>query len=162
MWEHLSKGDLPIESRANSLEDALSVPEGILPSHLVDSQDCAKGHLLKEDIERMVNEAEKYKTEDEATASHIQTKNGLESYAYNLHNSLTDSATADEFALEDKETLELSRPSSFEGGIRGKVEELEAIANPIMQKLNAAPGGVLGSAAPGDASEGGHSVEEVD
>ena len=33
-----------------------------------------KGHLLKEEIERMVNEAEKYKAEDEAATSCIQSR----------------------------------------------------------------------------------------
>jgi L1 cell adhesion molecule like protein len=37
-----------------------------------------KGRLSKEDIERMVNDAEKYKAEDEAAAAKVQAKNGLE------------------------------------------------------------------------------------
>merc|ERR1712113_991371 len=45
-----------------------------------------KGRLSKEDIERMLAEAEKYKEEDEAEAARIQAKNGLESYAYSLKN----------------------------------------------------------------------------
>ncbi|KAM9920619.1 hypothetical protein OXX80_012393, partial [Metschnikowia pulcherrima] len=36
-----------------------------------------KGRLSKEDIERMVSEAEKYKDEDEKEASRVQAKNGL-------------------------------------------------------------------------------------
>jgi len=40
-----------------------------------------KGRLSKEDIERMLSEAEKYKEEDEAESSRISAKNGLESYA---------------------------------------------------------------------------------
>merc|ERR1712000_645313 len=47
-----------------------------------------KGRLSKEDIERMLAEAEKYKAEDEAEAARIGAKNGLESYAYSLNNSL--------------------------------------------------------------------------
>ncbi|KAI8446343.1 heat shock protein 70kD, peptide-binding domain-containing protein [Phakopsora pachyrhizi] len=37
---------------------------------------------------RMVNEAKKYKAEDEAAALRIQVKNGLESYSCNLRNSI--------------------------------------------------------------------------
>merc|ERR1711937_1101475 len=37
-----------------------------------------KGRLSSEEVERMVAEAEKYKAEDEANASRIQAKNGLE------------------------------------------------------------------------------------
>jgi len=43
-----------------------------------------KGRLSKEEIERMVNEAEKYKAEDEAAASRITAKNGLETYGASL------------------------------------------------------------------------------
>ena len=39
-----------------------------------------KGRLSKEDIERMVNDAEKYKNEDDAQKERISAKNGLESY----------------------------------------------------------------------------------
>jgi len=60
-----------------------------------------KGRLSKEEIERMVSEAEKYKSEDEAATARIAAKNGLESYAYNLRNSINDEKLADEKKLED-------------------------------------------------------------
>ncbi|KAK0358816.1 Hsp70 chaperone, partial [Friedmanniomyces endolithicus] len=50
-----------------------------------------KGRLSKEEIERMLAEAEKYKEEDELESGRIQAKNGLESYAYSLKNTLSDS-----------------------------------------------------------------------
>ena len=39
-----------------------------------------KGRLSKEEIERMLAEAEQYKAEDEEAAAKVQAKNGLESY----------------------------------------------------------------------------------
>ncbi|KAF8921370.1 heat shock protein 70 family [Mucidula mucida] len=143
-----------------------------------------KGRLSKEDIERMVNEAEKYKAEDEAAAARITAKNGLESYAYNLRNSMTDEKLADKFDAADKSKLETSvnetiswLDSSQEASkeeYEEKQKELEAVANPIMQKLygaagaGGAPGGFPGAGGaapggfPGGASEDGPSVEEVD
>jgi len=44
--------------------------------------------------------------EDEAAAARIQAKNGLESYAYNLRNSITDEKLADKFEATDKTKLE--------------------------------------------------------
>lgn len=44
--------------------------------------------------------------EDEAAAARIQSKNGLESYAYNLRNSITDEKLADKFEAADKTKLE--------------------------------------------------------
>ncbi|KAJ7135685.1 heat shock protein 70 family [Mycena epipterygia] len=135
-----------------------------------------KGRLSKEEIDRMVNEAEKYKAEDEAAAARITSKNALESYAYNLRNSINDEKLADKFEAADKTKLESAvndtikwLDASQEGSkeeYEEKQKELEVVANPIMQKLYGAggfPGGAGG--APGGfpgASEDGPSVEEVD
>ncbi|KAJ8468711.1 hypothetical protein ONZ51_g9466 [Trametes cubensis] len=141
-----------------------------------------KGRLSKEEIERMVNEAEKYKAEDEAAAARITSRNALESYAYNLRNSLTDEKLAGKFDPADKKKLEdavnetISWLDNSQEASKEEYEEhqkeLEAVANPIMQKLYAsaggapggfpggAPGGFPGGAAPG--GEEGPSVEEVD
>ncbi|KAH9900747.1 heat shock protein 70 family, partial [Cubamyces lactineus] len=57
-----------------------------------------KGRLSKEEIKHMVNdEAEKYKADDEAAAARINSRNALESYAYNLRNSLTNEKLEDVF-----------------------------------------------------------------
>jgi len=111
----------------------------------------------------MVNDAEKYKSEDEAAATRIQAKNGLESYAYNLRNSLNDEKLKDKFEADDKAKLESAvndtikwLDASQEGSkeeYEEKQKELEAIANPIMQKLYSAGGAPGGGAFPG--AEGG-------
>ncbi|THU98921.1 heat shock cognate 70 [Dendrothele bispora CBS 962.96] len=142
-----------------------------------------KGRLTKEEIERMVNEAEKYKAEDEAAAARITAKNGLESYAYNLRNTTSTGELADKFDAADKAKLDSainetiswldnSQEASKEE-YEEKQKELEAVANPIMQKLygaagagaggfpGGAPGGFPGAGA-GAPSEDGPSVEEVD
>ena len=143
-----------------------------------------KGRLSKEEIERMVSEAEKYKAEDAEATARITAKNALESYSYNLRNSLTDDKLADKFDPADKKKLEdavneaISWLDSSQEASKEEYEEhqkeLEAIANPIMQKLYAsaggAPGGFPGGAAPGGfpggapagGAEDGPSVEEVD
>ncbi|GAA5950095.1 hypothetical protein JCM21900_004596 [Sporobolomyces salmonicolor] len=138
-----------------------------------------KGRLSKEEIERMVQEAEKYKAEDEEAAARITAKNGLESYAYNLRNSV-DGDLKDKLEAGDKENLDkaindtiswldASAEASKEE-YEEKLKELESTANPIMQKVYAAAGGAPGGAggfpgaAPGAAAPGdeGPSVEEVD
>jgi len=47
-----------------------------------------KGRLSKEDIEKMVNDAEKFKSEDDAQKERISARNGLESYIFNLKSTL--------------------------------------------------------------------------
>ncbi|ORX94895.1 hsp71-like protein [Basidiobolus meristosporus CBS 931.73] len=142
-----------------------------------------KGRLSKEDIERMVSEAEKYKAEDEAAASRISAKNGLESYAYSLRNTLQDEKVAGQLEADDKKKLEEAINSTIswlddsqeasKEEYEDKQKELEGVANPIMTKMyqaaggapGAAPGGFPGGAAPGgfpgaDSSE--PTVEELD
>merc|ERR1712070_517090 len=57
-----------------------------------------KGRLSAEDIERMVQEAEEFAEEDKKVQGRITAKNGLESYLYNLKNTLDD----DEKGVADK------------------------------------------------------------
>lgn len=133
-----------------------------------------KGRLSKEDIDRMVAEAEKYKDDDEKEASRIAAKNGLESYAYSLKNTLSEEQvkskidSADQSKLEAaiKETIEwldASSSASLEE-YEDKKKELESTANPILSKLYG--GGVppTGGSAPGGSGAGndGPTVEEVD
>merc|ERR1711998_656037 len=47
-----------------------------------------KGRLSKDDIDRMVREAEQYADEDKAAKERIDAKNGLESYCYQMKNTL--------------------------------------------------------------------------
>lgn len=142
-----------------------------------------KGRLSKEDIERMLSEAEKFKEEDEAEAKRVSAKNGLESYAYSLRNTLSDPQVDEKLEAGDKEKLnaEISsvvtwldeNQTATSEEYEDKQKELEGVANPIMMKFYGAggaggmPGGMPG-AAPG-AAPGGHAggddgptVEEVD
>lgn len=48
------------------------------------------GRLSKEQIERMVEDAEKFKAEDKAHKEKIDAKNGLEGYIYSMRNTITD------------------------------------------------------------------------
>merc|ERR1719387_1039624 len=57
-----------------------------------------KGRLSPEDIERMVQEAEEFAEEDKKVQGRITAKNGLESYLYNMKNTLDD----DEKGVADK------------------------------------------------------------
>merc|ERR1711988_775581 len=49
-----------------------------------------KGRLSEDEIERMVQEAEQYAEEDKKVKERIDARNGLESYLYNLKNTLED------------------------------------------------------------------------
>ena len=65
-----------------------------------------KGRLSKDEIERMISDAEKYRKEDDEAATRIQAKNGLESYAYNLRNTLNDENVGGKMDAADKSKLD--------------------------------------------------------
>ncbi|KAL2759709.1 hypothetical protein ACRALDRAFT_2023846 [Sodiomyces alcalophilus JCM 7366] len=170
---------------ANGIMNVSAVEKGTGKSNkIVITND--KGRLSKEEIERMLAEAEKYKAEDEAEAARVAAKNGLESYAYSLRNTLNDSNVEEKLEAADKETLktEIDKVVSWlddnQMATREEYEdrqkELEGIANPIMMKFygaggapggmpgapGGAPGGFPGAGAPGGGQDDGPTVEEVD
>ncbi|QRG36837.1 heat shock protein SSA2 [Candidozyma auris] len=140
-----------------------------------------KGRLSKEEIERMVSEAEKFKEEDEKEAARVQAKNGLESYAYSLKTSLGEEQLKSKLEQSDIDTVTKAADETISwldenqaattDEYTDKQKELEGIANPIMAKAYQAggapggapggfPGGAPGAGAP--PTDDGPTVEEVD
>merc|ERR1712219_69460 len=60
-----------------------------------------KGRLSKDDIERMVNDAEKFKAEDEAQKDRVQAKNELESYAFQMKQTVEDDKVKDKISEDE-------------------------------------------------------------
>lgn len=132
-----------------------------------------KGRLSKEDIERMVNEAEKYKNEDEQQREKITAKNALESYCFNMKSTVEDEKLKDKINESDRTTVlnkcneviawldanQLAEKDEF----TDKQKELESVCSPIITKLYQAGGAAPPGAAPGGAQPaGGPTIEEVD
>merc|ERR1711937_498499 len=138
-----------------------------------------KGRLSKDEIERMVNDAEKYKAQDEAMREKVNAKNGLESYAFNLKSTVDDDKFKDKISDEDKKTIQEkcdevlswmdANPSAEKDEIEAKQKEIEGVANPIMSKLYAESGGMpeggmpnTGGPAPSTDQTTGPTIDEVD
>jgi heat shock protein 1/8 len=142
-----------------------------------------KGRLSKDDIEKMVQDAEKYKTEDEEVKRKVEAKNGLENYAYNMKNTIRDDKIAGQLSADDKQTIEKAVEDTIQwldqnqlaevDEFDDKQKELEGICNPIIARMyqggatdasSAEPAYGSGyGAASGDASDGpGPKIEEVD
>jgi L1 cell adhesion molecule like protein len=155
---------------ANGIMNVSAVEKGTGKSNkIVITND--KGRLSKEEIERMLSDAEKYKEEDEAEGRRVSAKNGLESYAYSLRNTLNDPKVDEKIEAGDKETLktEIDKIVQWlddsQQATREEYEEhqkeLEAVANPIMMKFYGAggeggmPGGMPGAGAGGFPGAGG-------
>jgi len=116
-----------------------------------------KGRLSEEEIERMVREAEEYADEDKKVKERIDARNGLESYLYNLKNTLDDDekGVADKLAADDKEEIESTinealdwldeNPEADKEEYEDKQKEVEQIASPIMRNLYQGAGGAGGA-----------------
>ena len=64
-----------------------------------------KGRLSTEEIQRMVNEAEKYKDEDDKQRERIAAKNSLESYAFNMKSTMEDDKVKDKVSEQECEEV---------------------------------------------------------
>merc|ERR1711988_266861 len=146
-----------------------------------------KGRLSKEEIERMVNDAEKFKDEDNKQKDRISAKNGLESYCFNMKTTIEDEKVADKISEDDKKKItekcdeaikwldanQLAEVEEFQD----KQKEVEGVCNPIITKLYQSAGGAggmpdmggmpggmpgAGGAPPSGGSGSGPTIEEVD
>lgn len=137
-----------------------------------------KGRLSKEEIERMVNDADKYRQEDDEQRSRVTAKNALESYAFNTKSTVEDDKVKEKISEEDKKTIvdkcqeviswldqnQLASKDEFEH----QQKELEKVCNPIITKLYQAAGGMpggmpnFGGADAPSSGSSGPTIEEVD
>jgi len=64
------------------------------------------GRLSKEEIEKMINEAESFAEEDKALKERIDAKHSLQNYLYTMRNTIEDKdKLAEKLADEDKTTI---------------------------------------------------------
>ena len=134
-----------------------------------------KGRLSKDDIERMVNEAERYKEEDAKHKKKIDARNGFENYVYSVKNSTSEPGLKDKLTDGDRTTIEDACKSALEwletaSGSETDAEQYEAeqkklenIVTPIVSKLYGG-GNDGGGGPPAESSHSspGPNIEEVD
>merc|ERR1712100_367716 len=133
-----------------------------------------KGRMSQDEIERLVQEAERYKAEDEANRARVEAKNGLENYAFQMRNTMNDEKVAGNMSEDDKkkindainDTLSWldSNQSAEKEEFEEKQKELEKVVMPVLQNMSggaAGAGGMPGGGMPGgfpggaDAGAGG-------
>ncbi|KAH9376078.1 hypothetical protein HPB48_012281 [Haemaphysalis longicornis] len=129
-----------------------------------------KGRLSKEEIERMLAEAERFKQEDEAQRQRVAARNALEAYVYGVKQA-AEEAPAGRLSPDEKEavlsrcretlswidTNGLAEKDEYEHRLR----ELQQACSPAMSKLHQQQGGPQKHA--GSAPfQSGPTVEEVD
>ena len=102
--------------------------------------------LKPEDIDRMINDAEKFADEDKKLKERVEAKNDLESYAYSLKTQISDKeklggklseeerTKIDEAASDAIKWIE-SNAQADASDMKAKKKELENVATPIITKL---------------------------
>ena len=120
-----------------------------------------KGRLSQEEIDRMVREAEEFAEEDKKVKERIDARNQLETYVYNMKNTVGDKdKLADKLEAEEKEKVEEALKEALEWlddnqsaekeDYEEKLKEVEAVCNPIVSAVYQRSGG-----APGGDADGG-------
>merc|ERR1712165_426488 len=116
-----------------------------------------QNRLTPEDIEKMINDAEKFADEDAKLKGKVEARNELESYAYSLKNQLSDKEKLGG-KLSDEETAKIEEvinekiawleenADADADEMKAQKKEMEDIVQPIIAKLYQGQGG----APPGD------------
>jgi len=126
-----------------------------------------QNRLTPEDIERMINDAEKFADEDAKLKGRVEARNELESYAYSLKNQIGDKEKlGGKLSDEEKEKIEeivnekiswLEENQEAEADeLKAQKKEMEDIIQPIIAKLYQDAGGAPppgGDEAAGDEDE---------
>ena len=104
-----------------------------------------KGRLSQEEIERMVEEAEEFAEEDRKIKERVDSRNSLETFAYNMKNTISDSdKLADKLDDEDKSSIEEAIKEALDWLDENQeadkeeydeqLKQLEQVCNPIVTK----------------------------
>ncbi|VAI53432.1 unnamed protein product [Triticum turgidum subsp. durum] len=128
-----------------------------------------KGRLSQEEIDRMVKEAEEFAEEDKKVKERIDARNQLETYVYNMKNTVGDKdKLADKLESEEKEKVEEALKEALEWldenqtaekeDYEEKLKEVEAVCNPIVSAVYQRSGGAPG----GEGADGGVDDEDHD
>ena len=129
--------------------------------------------LSKDEIEKMVKEAEKFQEEDEKVVKRVEAKNKLESYIYNVRSSILNEEKMKKALGSDLETVEKTVEETIKWidenanvdqiDYEDKQKEVEAVLMPLIQKAyqsNMSSGPASGTEGPAPATE--PKIEEVD
>jgi heat shock 70kDa protein 1/2/6/8 len=133
-----------------------------------------KGRLSKDEIERLVQEAEKFAADDKIRAECIEVRNGYEGYLYNSRNSMREEKVKSTLSQNDIDVVEkevergiawlADHQDADKEAIEEQQKESEGIISHIMVKLYSAGAetGGFSEGAPFSAESSGPRVEEVD
>lgn len=130
-----------------------------------------KGRLSKDEIERMLSEAQKYAHEDEEQRERISVRNGLESYVFSVKQAVDGVTDSTKLSEKDKQTV-LSQCNqtlqwldnnslASKDEFQHKFEELQKVCSPVMAQLHQQSNSHQPNSTPNQRASG-PTVEEMD
>lgn len=135
--------EVTFEIDANGIVKVTAMDKATKKSNQVTIQD--NNRLSKEDIERMLKEAETYASEDKLAKEKVEAKNSFEQYALAMKSQLagelgkklpsSDKSKADAAIKEAIEFLDISGSSSSAEELKEKKKELEDLLSPMVAKV---------------------------
>ena len=162
--------EVTFEVDANSILTVSATDKGTGKSETITVADQKDG-LSDKEIENMAQDAEDRAQEDEEFRQLVNSRNGLESFCYNIKNTLGDdeNSISDKISAEEKSDLEEAveetldwLQANFDTGNKEefdeKRKEIEAISSPIMRKMY--EGGAGGGDEP-DYDDGDYGDDEL-
>jgi heat shock protein 1/8 len=112
-----------------------------------------KGRLTKEDIEKMLSDAEKFKEDDNQNKQRVDAKNEFENYMYNMKSTI-DKDTESKIPESDKNKILKSIEENMEWFENNqtatkdeydyKLKELTSVCEPVVKSMYGTPGGMPG------------------
>ena len=104
-----------------------------------------ESRLSIEEIDRMVQDAETYKAEDDEHRKKVKAKDALENYTYNMRNTLNDEKIGAKLVPANKKKIKdaIEQVVEWLDGLQlvdseeyaDKLETLESICNPIIERI---------------------------
>lgn len=102
------------------------------------------GRLSKDQIEKMVRDAEEFSQKDKAEFERVEERNKLENMCYSIRNTLEEPEMKDKFSADDKSSVSSKceevlkwlddNKEASKDEFSSKVKELEAVYNPIIMR----------------------------
>lgn len=137
-------------------------------SHITIKND--KGRLTQSEIDKMLADAEKFKTEDERQKQRLEAKNKLENYVFGIKQAVDEAGN--KLSASDRETVLKTCTETINWldnntlaereELEDRLKQVERVCSSIISKLWGAAGGSGLGGGGGKGGGGGPTIEEVD
>ncbi|CAD5124216.1 unnamed protein product [Dimorphilus gyrociliatus] len=129
---------------ANGILNVTAIEKGTMNSKNITISNN-KGRLSEKDIKSMIDDAERFKDEDENHRKRVSSKNTLESYAYNMKQTMSDKKIQDKISPQERdqvtekcnyviEWLDNNQTAEKEE-FDHQMKELESFCKPIITRI---------------------------